>query len=287
MATIRAVKGRIKSAKNISQITKAMQMVSAAKMRKAQEAARQGKPYREKIEEAVGELASRIDPRLHPLLKTGNPKGKTMAVLISTNKGLCGGLNTNLFRNILKWFSSGTSADFITLGKKGQRFVVRSKWELSADFSDGQIINSVAPVTQLFVEGFLNGTYKEVFVIYNRFVSSLKQEPIMVQVLPLAIPERGGQESKQVELAWSEFIIEPSAREVLNQVLPHYIETQIRSAILEAEASEHSARMIAMKNATDNARNLIGDLTLAYNRLRQEKITTEIADIVTARESMR
>ncbi|KKR71666.1 ATP synthase F1 subunit gamma [Candidatus Roizmanbacteria bacterium RIFCSPLOWO2_01_FULL_40_14] len=287
MATIRAIKGRIKSAKNISQITKAMQMVSAAKMRKAQEVARQGKPYREKIQEAVGELASRIDPTLHPLLRMGNPDGKTMVVLISTNKGLCGGLNTSLFRNVLKWLSHADSAEFITLGKKGQRFVIRSGWDLSADFSEGQIIQSVAPVTQLFVEGFLNGAYKEVYIIYNRFVSSLKQEPIMVPVLPLAVPELGSQESEKQHIEWSEFIIEPSAREVLNQLLPHYVETLIRSAILEAEASEHSARMVAMKNATDNAKSLIGDLTLAYNRLRQENITTEIADIVTARESMR
>ncbi|KKR50020.1 MAG: ATP synthase gamma chain [Candidatus Levybacteria bacterium GW2011_GWA2_40_16] len=287
MATIRAIKGRIKSAKNISQITKAMQMVSAAKMKKAQEVARQGKPYREKIQEAVGELASRIDPTLHPLLRMGNPDGKTMVVLISTNKGLCGGLNTSLFRNVLKWLSHADSAEFITLGKKGQRFVIRSGWDLSADFSEGQIIQSVAPVTQLFVEGFLNGAYKEVYIIYNRFVSSLKQEPIMVPVLPLAVPELGSQESEKQHIEWSEFIIEPSAREVLNQLLPHYVETLIRSAILEAEASEHSARMVAMKNATDNAKSLIGDLTLAYNRLRQENITTEIADIVTARESMR
>ncbi|KKS23297.1 MAG: ATP synthase gamma chain [Microgenomates group bacterium GW2011_GWC1_41_8] len=262
-------------------------MVSAAKMRKAQEVARQGKPYREKIQEAVGELASRIDPTLHPLLRMGNPDGKTMVVLISTNKGLCGGLNTSLFRNVLKWLSHADSAEFITLGKKGQRFVIRSGWDLSADFSEGQIIQSVAPVTQLFVEGFLNGAYKEVYIIYNRFVSSLKQEPIMVPVLPLAVPELGSQESEKQHIEWSEFIIEPSAREVLNQLLPHYVETLIRSAILEAEASEHSARMVAMKNATDNAKSLIGDLTLAYNRLRQENITTEIADIVTARESMR
>ena len=148
------------------------------------------------------------------------------------------------------------------------------------------MINAVPAVTQLFTEGFLSGLYKDVYLAYNRFVNSLTQEPALVQVLPLAIPSTFEKE-EITEKAWNEFIIEPSAKLVLEKLLPHYIETQIRSAILEAEASEHSARMVAMKNATDNAKDRIDDLTLGYNRLRQEKITTEIADIVTARESMR
>ena len=287
MATIRAIKKRIKSAKNISQITKAMQMVAAAKMKKAQDQAEQGKPYSEKIHEAVSELSHGVDHRLHRLLGTGNPDGHTLVVLIATNKGLCGGLNTTLFRNTLKWFTDNQKAEFITLGKKGQRYIVHSKWNLSADFSDEHhMINAVPAVTQLFTEGFLSGLYKDVYLVYNRFVNSLTQEPVLIQVLPLAIPGAFEKEDT-TKKEWNEFIIEPSAKQVLEKLLPHYIETQIRSAILEAEASEHSARMVAMKNATDNAKDLIDDLTFGYNRLRQEKITSEIADIVTARESMR
>ena len=162
MATIRTIRGRIKSAKNISQITKAMQMVSAAKMRKAQNAAVQSKPYSETIREAVSELASRIDPKLHKLLRAGNEDGKTLVILISTNKGLCGGLNTTLFRNAKKWLAHIKQIEFITIGKKGQRFVIRSQWDLEADFSDSENMSTVDPVTDLFVTGYLDGTYKDI-----------------------------------------------------------------------------------------------------------------------------
>lgn len=287
MAGIKRIQTRIKSAKNIAQITKAMQMVAAARMRKAQEAAQKAKPYQEKIVEAVHLLSGHIDPTMHALLRAGEETGKTLVVLISTNKGLAGSLNTNLFRKLAHWFPETKTADFITLGKKGEQFVVRTGSELLADFTvDNFLINAQA-VTELFIANFLNGKYKEVYLVFNRFVSSLRQEPVRRLILPIALTaEMSERQEEKAEEFTEEFVIEPSPQQVLASLLPHYVEIQLRSAILEATASEHSARMIAMKNATDNAKNLIEDFTLLYNRLRQEKITYEIADIVTARFSM-
>jgi F-type H+-transporting ATPase subunit gamma len=282
MANERLIKGRIKSAKNIAQITKAMQMVAASKMKRAQALALSGRPYAEKIAEVVATLVKKIDKGKHPLLKK-NVTGKRLIVLISTNKGLCGGLNTNLFRSLSRSFTH-TELDesgFVTLGKKGELFLVRMKLSLLADFSGSSVTESIPALTTFIVDGFLKGEYKEVYIVYNNFISALKQEPVLKKILPIAefkteelTPEKGEE---------LDFLIEPSIDALLDQLLFHYLENQIRDALLEAEASEQSARMIAMKNATDNANDLVGLLTLEYNKARQEKITYEIADIVTAR----
>ena len=203
--------------------------------------------------------------------------------MLSTNKGLCGGLNNNLFRKVIQWFDDTSNVQFISLGKKSEGFVARSGYQLSADFSSDNFLDAVSAITELFVSGFLKGELKSVFVAFNRFISSFKQEPVMVQILPLALTDPAIAANTDTNHArFAEFLIEPSMHEVLDALLPHYVEIQVRNAILEASASEHSARMMAMKNATDNANFLIDDLTVAYNRLRQEKITYEIADIVTA-----
>ncbi len=284
MANIRLVKRRIKSAKNISQITRAMQMVAASKMRKAQERALAGKPYAEKIAEMVRELVPRTGVDQHPLLRHGNPQGKPLIILISTNKGLAGGLNTALFRLMTKWFTTEPSLDVITFGKKGQQYIVRTGKSLIADFSPMvPFTQHVASVAKLAVEGFIEGKYKKVYLVFNTFVSALKQQPTRRIILPMDADEGELQAETPTENDTREFLIEPSAREVLNALLPHYVENQIRSAMLEADASEHSARMMAMKNATDAASDLVDGLTLIYNKARQEKITNEIADIVTAR----
>jgi F-type H+-transporting ATPase subunit gamma len=287
MASIKIIQTRIKSAKSIAQITRAMQMFAASRMRRAQEAAEKAKPYQEKIVEAVQLLATNIEPSMHALLSTGNPTGRTLVVLISTNKGLAGGLNTTLFRKLGQWFSDFSKVDFITLGTKGEHFIVRSGATLVADFSKTEFTQSAQAVTELFINNFLSGTYKEVYVVFNQFVNSMKQEPVRRIILPLSLhtPKTEAFEARSEEFS-TDFLIEPSPKEVLQSLLPHYVEVQIRSAILEASASEHSARMIAMKNATDNANSLIDEFTLMYNRLRQEKITYEIADMVTARVSM-
>lgn len=281
MVSIKIIRRRIKSTQNIAQITKAMEMVAASKMKKAQQAAVLGKPYAERIYLATKELASRTDKKLHPLLSLGNPTGGQLVILISTNKGLCGGLNTNLFRNTASWFTDLAHTEYISIGKKGENFVVKTGRHLVADFSQKlPFTENVAAVTKLAVDGFITGLYKEVYLVYNMFMNALKHTPDKKLLLPLSVFE--GKEEFQ-EMKFAEFKVEPSATDILENLLPHYLESQIRTAILEAEASEHSARMMAMKNATDAAMDLMDALTLMFNKARQEKITYEIADMVTAR----
>lgn len=282
MISSRLIKKRIKSAANISQITKAMEMVAASKMKKAQNLALSGKPYAQKIYQAVFELAKRCDPALHPLLRRDHLSQKTLIILLSSHKGMCGGLNTNLFRQILGWYSAKPNLDFIAVGKKGENFIVRSKWNLMASFSSGKSpLEHVSAMISLVVNEFINGKYKEVVVVYNNFISALKQEPLKKQLLPLGISLEEKPDWEEAHFA--EFLIEPSYDKLLEALLPHYLENQLREALIEAEASEHSARMLAMKNATDNASDLMKELTLEFNKARQEKITYEIADMVTAR----
>lgn len=281
MANIRLIRRRIKSADNISQITRAMEMVAASKMKKAQDQANLGKPYAEKIYHAVRELGSHIEKKLHPLLSSGNPNGKLLVIVISTNKGLCGGLNTNLLRSINNWWTDKKDTDFISVGKKSESFLVRQGKSLMADFSQKvPFTESVPAITQIIVDGFISGNYREIYLVYNTFLTALKQIPTKKIILPITAFE---QAETVPESKFTEFIIEPSVNDILSNLLPHYLENQVRSAIYEAEASEHSARMIAMKNATDAAQDFMQELTLLYNKARQEKITYEIADMVTAR----
>lgn len=279
MANIRLVKNRIKSAKNIAQITKAMEMVSASKMRKAQAAAISGKLYAQKIRDMVLTLASRTDITNHPLLRAPLTETKKhLVILVSTNKGLCGGLNMSLFRSMVKEYQSFDIQEFVSLGKKGTNFVTGMHGLLKAEFSDKiPFIDSVPALTQLLTEAFLSGSVASVDIVYNEFVSALKQVPVKKTLLPLTLSGVGE------EVTGPEFLIEPSIREVFDELLPHYLENQVRDAILQADASEHSARMVAMRNATDNALSFMEELTLVYNKARQEKITYEISDMVTAR----
>lgn len=281
MANIRLIKRRIKSAKNIAQITKAMELVSAAKMKKAQANALAGKLYAQKIFELVTRLASRTDYRNHKLLMTPMPTGKRLLVLLSTNKGLCGGLNTNLFRFFMKTYVDNSKYDVVTIGKKGADFVTRLGHGVKADFSDTTPWERVVPaLVSYLTEQFLSGEYDGVDLISNEFISVSKQIPKAKTVLPLTI---SGETANPDTEGTYEFLIEPNVEDVFNALLPHYVENQIRDAVLQAEAAEHSARMIAMHNATDNANSLRDELTLQYNKARQEKITYEITDMITAR----
>lgn len=281
MANIRLIRRRIKSADNIAKITRAMEMVAASKMKKAQDQALLGKPYAEKIYQAVRELGSHTEEKSHPLLSPGNPQGGLLVVVISTNKGLCGGLNTNLFRSISNWWEDEKKIDYISVGKKGESFIVRQGKNLIADFSQNtSFVESVPAITKILVDGFISGKYREIYLACNTFMTVLKQIPTKKMILPIS---EFAQSTQKQEERFSEFVIEPDANDVLENLLPHYLENQIRSAIFEAEASEHSARMIAMKNANDAAGDFMQELTLLYNKARQEKITYEIADMVTAR----
>lgn len=295
MANIKLIKRRIKSAQNISQITRAMQMVAASKMKKAQEDAQTGKPYTQKIYEVVSHLAAlnaSTKRDTHVLLSGGNTQADLLVILVSTNKGLCGGLNTNLFRAVTTWKeSTRKNIAYVSVGKKGESFAVRSRASLVADFSQNvPFTQSVPALTKFAVEGFTNGSYSEVYVVFNNFVNALKHEPTVKRILPITSIEHGfDQHTSEIDKNKTysgDFLFEPNRNEILNSLLPHYLENQIRAAILEAQASEHSARMIAMKNATEAALDLVEGLTLSYNKVRQEKITSEIADIVTAREAL-
>lgn len=281
MSNIRLIKNRIKSAKNISQITKAMELVAASKMRKAQQQAISGRAYAKKIYDMTISLASRTDSGNHPLLQPPkNPKAKRLVILISSNKGLCGGLNTNLFRSMIKDYPSFGDIECVTLGKKGANFVAQMHGTLKADFSDRvPFTEAVAALTQLLTEEYLAGNVSAVDIVYSEFFSVLKQIPQKKTILPLTFDQK----VEKTEQSGPEFLIEPSVAEVLNTLLPHYLENQVRDAVLQAEASEHSARMLAMRNATDNALSFMEELTLVYNKARQEKITYEISDMVTAR----
>jgi F-type H+-transporting ATPase subunit gamma len=279
MANIRLIKGRIKSAKNISQITKAMELVAASKMRKAQQAAISGRLYAKKIYDMVMLLASKVNYASHPLLiKPEKITGKRLVVLVSSNKGLCGALNTNLFRFTIANYKDGQQ-EYITIGKKGADLVVRLGKTINADFSSTGSIDSVPAVVKLITELYTSGLYDAIDLVYSEFLSVINQKPRKKTILPLTL------DTPQVdaEQKLGEFLIEPDPQTIFDALLPHYLENQIRDAILQSEASEHSARMVAMRNATDNAMSLAQDLTLIYNKARQEKITYEITDLVTAR----
>lgn len=280
MANIRLIKGRIKTAKNIAQITKAMELVAASKMKKAQQKAIAGKIYAEKIYHMVMLLAAKVNYAKHPLLaKVKVPTGKRLVILISSNKGLCGSLNTNLFRSVFQQYEH-IDATFVTLGKKGAEFIARMAKPIQADFSDSNTFTKFVPaVTELVTSQYIAGNFDSIDLVYSDFITVLTQKPKKKTILPLTI-EATSEESKSVS---GEFLIEPNPERVFEALLPHYLENQIRDAVLEAEASEHSARMVAMRNATDNANSLSEELTLVYNKARQEKITYEITDLVTAR----
>lgn len=281
MANIRLIKNRIKSTKSIAQITKAMELVAASKMRKAQVAAQSGKLYAAKIRDMVGALASRTDLSSHPLLTEPDKNvKKRLVIFISSNKGMCGGLNTSLFRHAVRHYTDFNDCVVVSLGKKGAHFISQMHGELKADFSERlPFADSVPAITDMLTAEYLAQSVCGVDLVYNEFVSVLKQVPTIKSILPLKMNDI---ETKSA-LPAGEFLIEPSIAEVFDVLLPHYLENQVRDAVLQAEASEQSARMVAMRNATDNAMSFMDDLTLLYNKARQEKITYEISDMVTAR----
>lgn len=283
MAGIRLIKRRIKSATNIAQITKAMQMVAASKMKKSQDTALLGKPYADKIYQAVGELTKICDISHHKLLSQPSLAQKTLVILISTNKGLCGSLNTNLFRKSFAWFAPKEDYDFITLGSKGAKFVLRAGYKLIADFSDKTpFIKHSGGIIDIIINNFLQGTYKQVILAYSAFINALNINPEKKVLLPMFSLTFTQPETNLP----ADFLIEPNPKQLLDNLLPHYLETQVIGALMQAEAAEHSARMLAMKSATDNALSLSSELTLVYNKLRQEQITYEIADITRSQLSL-
>jgi F-type H+-transporting ATPase subunit gamma len=287
MASTRDIRRRIKSVKNTRQITKAMELVAASKMKKAQQAALAGRPYTQVMAHMLSVLAGRVEESTHPFL-VQRPVRTRGILLVTTDKGLAGPLNANLFKHVTE---IKTPAKFYAIGRKGAQFLARTHRDMVADFSvhDRVPFNDVKVITELMVKHFLEGTIDTVEVIYPRFKNTLVQEPIVRPVLPLANLQQfiahadaaAAHGTRPVEET-REILFEPNAREVLEALLPFYVNRHVYQLVLSAKASEHSARMVAMKTAKDNATKLLGDLTLEYNKARQAGITQEILEIAAA-----
>ena len=280
-ANTREIRRRIKSIKNTAQITKAMQMVAAAKMRKAQGAAMAGRPYSEQLARVLTSVRKHTDVSLNPLLQV-RTVDKELVIVISTDKGLCGALNTNLLREVTTF--NGEKTEFISTGRKGQQYLARSRRNLLADFplKDAPALRDTKVISKLAIEKFLAGEVDKVTVLYTKFVNTLVQKPVAFTLLPITSEGLPGANLATEDDGITEYLFEPNAAEVLGAILPHYVHFLIYQMVLDARASEHSARMVAMKSATDNAKGLIKDLTLEYNKVRQASITTELLEITTA-----
>ncbi len=280
---------RIKSIKSTRKITRAMQMVSAAKMRKAQNATMASRIYAQLASELITSMGD-VGKYENPLLAVHPEAKKLGIILVTTNRGLVGGFNTNLI-NKLKELELGDPelvGEIIAVGKKGSETVSRTKRILKAQFQkhdSTQQVKEIYPIVQMISEAYKTGEYLKIIVVYNHFVSTLEQKPTAKVLLPFNWEKHSkrGQESKEDLINTWEYVFEPDRSAVLQHVLPRVLESQIYQAILESDASEHSARMVMMKNATEAAGDLIDDLTLTFNQLRQNKITTELSEITAGR----
>ena len=278
----RQIKRRIVSAKNIAKITSAMEMVAASKMKKAQDQALESRPYAKALEESLKKIAQFSDPSLHPLL-LDHQDGQEILLIISTNKGLCGGMNTNLMKATLEWKKNHHQGKVVAVGKKALGFSRLLGMEILAQFTDVPEKASLAdilPIITLVKNKFLSWEFKSVEILYTDFINTLSQQTRTLRLLP--IYEQTANSQIPTTTQTSEYIFEPSAKTILNQLLPYYLENTIYQIMLESRASEHSARMVAMKNASENADELTHELQLLFNKNRQAAITNELLDITTA-----
>lgn len=277
MASIIRLKRRIKTAGNIAQLTRALEMVAASKMRRAKEKTLGTRPYSEKLFYLTTQLSAGLENGEKPAFFMEKEGKKTLLLIFSPDKGLCGPLITNLFREFTKLESQ--AIDVVTMGKKLQQKIIRSQIPIIADFPFGTSLpafNFVLQIRNLVTEGFLNGQYSKVLCLYTKLESIFSQKPYITQLLPISI--QASLEQKKT----LPYLFEPNPKTILDALLPHYIEMQLFQMLLESYASEQAARATAMHNATENAKEVVDILTLEYNKLRQEKVTNEILDIVTA-----
>jgi len=289
MASTRDIRRRIKSVKNTRQITKAMELVAASKMKKAQQIALGGLPYATLLADMLAALSQGVEESSHPFLVAREVKTRGI-LLITTDKGLCGSLNANLFKLVTE---IKTPAKFYSIGRKGTQFLGRTKRPMVADFQvhDQVPFNEVKIAAEFMVKEYTEGHIDTIEVIYSRFKNTLVQVPLVRPILPLhsvkEFLETLGRDAKSTKTSTDdrEVLFEPNATDVLNALLPFYIDHQVHQAALSAKASEHSARMVAMKTAKDNATELLGDLTLEYNKARQAAITQEILELAAAQFS--
>ncbi len=278
MPSQREIRRRISSVRNIKQITRAMQFVAASKLKRAQDATLQSRPYSEKIDEVLADVATVLGGEEHPLL-VRRPEGTRLLVLFTTDRGLAGSLNTNTIRFAAQTITEHAGdLKVAAVGRKGNAAMRRVRVPIAASFDgfgDRPTFAQVLPLARLITDDYLAGTYSAVDLVYPSFVSTLVQRPILDTLLPIEPTEDTS------GIPGGQFIFEPNAGAVLQQLLPRYVATRLYQAVLELAASEQSARMVAMKNATENAQDLIDDLTLTYNKVRQANITREMIEIAT------
>lgn len=301
MPNTKELRRRIRSVKNMSQITKAMQMVAATKMRRAQNQATAGRPYTTTLNKAVMALLSKLGENITHSLITKNSSDTAAALVITTDKGLCGSLNTNIFKVVMQFTMNDerktNNPVFYTIGKKGRNFIAKMGKDLIADFENSDLVTfrTASQIGKLVSKSFIAGEIGSFSVIYPNFVSALRQEPVVMPLLPInleslkdfydmTLQEKDTSNKKQEtnEDGTEDFLFEPNLSELLDFIVTHYVQVKIYQALLETKASEHSARMIAMQNATDNAKELVTDLTLSYNQTRQAGITNELLEITSA-----
>lgn len=283
MATTREIRRRMRSIGNITQITRAMEMVSAAKMRRATERAQASRAYADRIRTVIAGLSglTDIESERFPLL-VHRPIERMTVILLTSNKGLAGALNSNVIRRSVELVRAEPDrrAEIVAVGRKGRDFYRRTNYPLAAEFinlQDWPTIEDLRPIVDIAIADYTRGRTDAVYLVYTEFVSTLIQRPQVRQLLPI-VPEFDEDAEEQIR----DFIFEPSREEVLEALLPRYIEVQVYQSVIDALASEHAARMVAMRNATENANELLDDLTLSFNKARQAQITAEVSEIATA-----
>lgn len=291
MPSPREIRRRIRSVRNVSQITRAMEMVAASKMRRAQERVTAGRPYSERLRDVLADLSSaQLDAdqlARFPLLEQREVE-RSAVIFMTPDRGLSGALNSNLFRRGGLYFRENAAQEpqVIAVGKRGRDFLAKAGRNVVADFiqlGDRPTMDDTRPIAEAAIDMFLSGEVDAVHLIYPKFVNTLVQTPEVVQILPIVRPDV---DENRVS-ASEDYIFEPSAEDVLNAILPRYVEILIYQAQLETVASFYSAQMVAMRNATDNAKELVDDLNLSYNKARQAQITNEIAEISAAANAFR
>jgi F-type H+-transporting ATPase subunit gamma len=291
MATLREVRRRIASVTNIAQITRAMQMVAASRMKRAQDAILAARPYSDELRETLARVAAAVDAVVDPLLAR-RPVRRVALIVVTTDRGLVGSLNANAARAVLRHVAESASdgenaveVSAVTVGRKGRDALRRAGVPIAAHFAqlgDRPSFADVTPIARLVTEDFLAGTYDRIEIAYSTFINTLSQRPVIRTVLPVERPTMGEQETETND----EYLFEPSPAAVLSRLLPHFVAIDIYRAVLENRASEQSAQMVAMRSATDNAHELIGDLTLVYNKTRQANITREMTEIASGAEAL-
>ena len=289
MAGSREIRNKIKSVKNTQKITRAMEMVAASKMRKAQERMKKARPYGEKIRNVAAHMSRANTEYRHPFLIARDTVKRIGVIIVTSDKGLCGGLNTNVLRKVVNqmktWRAEGEQVEVCCIGNKGLGFMSRVGANITSQvvgLGDAPDITKLIGAVKVVLDGYTQDQFDRVYIFYNRFINTMKQEPVMEQLLPLTDErmQSSEQESSDKPKATWDYIYEPEAKPVIDDIMVRYVEALIYQAVAENMASEQSARMVAMKAASDNAGNVINELTLIYNKSRQAAITKELSEIV-------